>query len=205
MRPFLHHHQAVSHRHGLVLVVGDHDGGEARPDCCMQADVAADFAPRRAASRLESGSSSRRRRGSMAKRAAQGHALLLAAGEFTGVAGGERVRAGSGGASRRRGGRWRSGLSPTHLKPEGDVAGDGEVGEEGICSGRRGRGRACAAGRVRMLLARRAGYRQRSLASMKPAIMRRVVVLPQPEGPSSTTSSPCAISRLTSATAVEGP
>ena len=36
--------------------------------------------------------------------------------------------------------------------------------------------------------------------STKPAIIRSVVVLPQPDGPSSTTNSPCAIVRLTSST-----
>src|SRR4051812_22435052 len=35
----------------------------------------------------------------------------------------------------------------------------------------------------------------------RPAIMRRVVVLPQPEGPSSTTISPAAMRKLTSSTA----
>src|ERR1051326_7627196 len=40
-----------------------------------------------------------------------------------------------------------------------------------------------------------------ALASMKPAIMRKVVVLPQPEGPSSTTNSPSATSSDRSSTA----
>jgi len=39
------------------------------------------------------------------------------------------------------------------------------------------------------------------LASMKPAIIRSVVVLPQPDGPSSATSSPSATSSETPATA----
>ena len=34
-----------------------------------------------------------------------------------------------------------------------------------------------------------------------PAIMRSVVVLPQPEGPSSTMNSPCRMSRLTASAA----
>ncbi len=38
------------------------------------------------------------------------------------------------------------------------------------------------------------------LSSMKPAIMRKVVVLPQPDGPSKVTSSPRSSCRLTSLT-----
>src|SRR3546814_14375118 len=44
-----------------------------------------------------------------------------------------------------------------------------------------------------------------SLGSSKPAIMRSSVVLPQPEGPSSTKNSPALMSRLTSSTAVTRP
>ena len=40
-----------------------------------------------------------------------------------------------------------------------------------------------------------------ALGSMKPATMRRVVVLPQPEGPSSTRNSPSAMPSETSRTA----
>ena len=41
--------------------------------------------------------------------------------------------------------------------------------------------------------------------SWKPAIMRKVVVLPQPDGPSSVINSPGATSRLTSCTAAMSP
>jgi len=44
-----------------------------------------------------------------------------------------------------------------------------------------------------------------ALGSWKPAIIRSVVVLPQPEGPSSVISSPGATSRLTSRTAATSP
>src|SRR5689334_10804301 len=43
------------------------------------------------------------------------------------------------------------------------------------------------------------------VGAMKPAIMRRVVVLPQPDGPSSETSSPSSSARLKSSTAVTPP
>ena len=43
------------------------------------------------------------------------------------------------------------------------------------------------------------------VGSMSPAIIRRVVVLPQPEGPSSVTSSPSATSRSKSWTATVEP
>jgi hypothetical protein len=41
-----------------------------------------------------------------------------------------------------------------------------------------------------------------SLGSMKPAIMRKVVVLPQPDGPSRTRNSPSATSSVTPTTTV---
>ena len=40
-----------------------------------------------------------------------------------------------------------------------------------------------------------------AVGAMKPAIMRRVVVLPQPDGPSSETNSPSSIVSVRSATA----
>src|SRR5450759_2276284 len=43
------------------------------------------------------------------------------------------------------------------------------------------------------------------VGAMNPAIMRRVVVLPQPEGPSSETSSPSSRARLKFSTAVKLP
>src|SRR6187549_2220272 len=43
------------------------------------------------------------------------------------------------------------------------------------------------------------------VGATKPAIIRSVVVLPQPDGPSSTTSSPCPMSRSTPATARTSP
>ena len=44
-----------------------------------------------------------------------------------------------------------------------------------------------------------------ALGSSSPAISRSVVVLPQPDGPSSVTSVPRAMLKLTSSTAVTGP
>ena len=44
-----------------------------------------------------------------------------------------------------------------------------------------------------------------SLGARKPAIIRSVVVLPQPDGPRSETNSPCARARLKDATAVTEP
>jgi hypothetical protein len=44
-----------------------------------------------------------------------------------------------------------------------------------------------------------------ALGEMKPAIMRRVVVLPQPDGPSSDTNSPVSSASEKSSTAVNGP
>ncbi len=44
-----------------------------------------------------------------------------------------------------------------------------------------------------------------AVARSRPAIMRRVVVLPQPEGPSRQTTSPAATDRSASRTAVKSP
>src|SRR5690242_21074624 len=44
-----------------------------------------------------------------------------------------------------------------------------------------------------------------ALGSSKPATMRSVVVLPQPDGPTSTTNSPSSIARLTLFTAATAP
>ena len=44
-----------------------------------------------------------------------------------------------------------------------------------------------------------------ALGCWKPAIMRKVVVLPQPEGPSNVINSPGLTSRLTSRTAATSP
>ena len=44
-----------------------------------------------------------------------------------------------------------------------------------------------------------------ALGAMKPAIMRKVVVLPQPEGPSSETNSPSCRSRSMPSTAATSP
>ena len=57
----------------------------------------------------------------------------------------------------------------------------------------------------RLVTSRPAIRMRPSLGSSRPAIMRKVVVLPQPEGPSSVTSVPVSTVKLTPATAVAWP
>ena len=58
---------------------------------------------------------------------------------------------------------------------------------------------------LRLVTSRPAIRMRPSLGSSRPAIMRKVVVLPQPEGPSSVTSVPASTVKLTPATAVAAP
>ncbi|MNP04202.1 hypothetical protein D3C76_961100 [compost metagenome] len=79
----VHHRDAVGHQHGLVLVVGDHHGGDA--EALLQlAQFAAEVLahPRiEGGHRLVEQQQRRRRR----QRAGHGHALLLTARELAGV------------------------------------------------------------------------------------------------------------------------
>ena len=75
-----------------------------------------------------------------------------------------------------------------HLEPEGDVLGHGHDAGTAHSSGTPGR--YCASRRQRGHVAP-AERDAPDVGSMKPAIMRKVVVLPQPEGPSRTRNSPC--------------
>ena len=89
-------------------------------------------------------------------------------------------------------------VDPLALQSVADVLGDGHVGEQGVA----------LEDRVgRPLVRRQAGdvdaldLHPPALGCSNPAIIRRVVVLPQPEGPSKVKNSPWAISRSTSRTA----
>ncbi len=184
----VHHDDAVGDRHRLGLVVRDVDDRQ-RQALLQLADLLAHL-PAQPRVQVRQRLVEQQDRGLEHERARDGHALLLAAGELGRQAVGKpveadgrerRARALLRGRLRRRGRRRaRSGRSPAPTCA-------GTARSSGTPSTRRGRRRPCATRRVR-----RSGS-SRSSANSRPAIMRRIVVLPQPEGPSSVTSVPGAI------------
>ncbi|MNZ90511.1 hypothetical protein D3C78_1094760 [compost metagenome] len=79
----VHHRDAVGHQHGLVLVVGDHQGGDAElalQGAQLGAQVLAHPGVERRHRLVE-----QQQRGRRGQRAGQGDALLLAAGELAGI------------------------------------------------------------------------------------------------------------------------
>ena len=175
---FVHHRDLVGHRHGLDLVVGDVDRGGA------DAGRAGRAAPRTSA----------RGRRRPACPAARPSGRPWAGGRWRGPA----PRAGG---RRRRGRRPAgpadgrcAGASPSP-RPAADLGARHALGSaaESRCSGARSyAGRARTAGTRRRCRAREARRKVTSspsrrispeVGSSSPAIMRSVVVLPQPEGP----------------------
>ena len=136
------------------------------------------------------------------QRAGQRHALLLAAGQLARIALGER----------RRAAWWRGSSSSllaivvavelAQLQAVGDVFAPPSCAATARSSGRSSTccaARAAACGSARTRRGRRRGSRP-PIGSMKPAISRSVVVLPQPDGPSRQTSRPCSIASETLST-----
>ena len=93
--------------------------------------------------------------------------------------------------------------TPLRLQPEGDVLLDAQVGEEGVAL-EDGVGGALVRRDARACRRRRSSGGP-SVTSSKPAIIRSVVVLPQPLGPSMVKNSPSAMSRSIASTAVSSP
>ena len=124
-----HDHDPVRHGQGLLLVVGDEDGGDAegalqRLQLVAQSD--AHLGVERGQGLVEQ---QQLRPGR--ERAGQRHALLLAAGDLVGIAVGEGaelhdVQHGGDALARLRGGRLGD------LEPEGDVARHRHVGEQRV-------------------------------------------------------------------------
>ena len=193
--PLAEDRHPLAQRHGLGLIVGDIDGG------CAQAVVeAADFALQLAA---QGGFQVRERLieeeefGLADQGPAQGDALPLSAGELTGAAVQEVVDAQRGGGGADAALDLRLG-GPPQGEAEGEVAPDRQVGIDAPCwktmaTWRWRGGRPSSTCPSRTMLPRLGGSR--------PAIIRRTVVLPQPEGPTNTSTSPSATSRERSSTA----
>ncbi len=192
----VHHHQPVGHGEGLLLVVRHHHRGEAElalqladlhPHLLAQLGVEVARAARRAAARR-------------AGWRAPWPAPPVAAGRpRAGAAGGRHSpRGGPATALPRPGGRCRPwaacasrGRTPRSRPPS--------------CAGTaRSSGtpcRHCASTGGRVVTSLPANFTCPAVGSMKPATMRKVVVLPQPEGPSSTRNSPSLMLSETSRTA----
>ncbi len=125
----LHHHQAVGHRHRLVLVVRDHHRGQPAR-LLQQPDVAPHLAAQggiQVGQRLVQQQQARVDR----QRAGEGDALLLAAGKLPRQPVGQRLQPGQPQHLRHPGVQRRP-LHAPHLQPEGDVAGDAQVREQRV-------------------------------------------------------------------------
>ncbi len=150
------------------------------------------MASRSLASRFDRHSSSSRTAGLDHQRAGESDALLLAAGELAWAPLAEMAELDHGRApSRNADGRSRPLADAALFQAEGDVGGRRRDAETARRTGRRSPCSRLCAGSLRDLGAVDAGSCQRS-GAIRPASMRRVVVLPQPEGPSRATDSPCA-------------
>ncbi|MNF84319.1 hypothetical protein D3C84_666730 [compost metagenome] len=125
----LHHHDAVGHGQGLFLIVGHHDGGDAKA-LLQDADLAAKVGAHQGIQRAE-GFVQQQQAGGEGERPGQRHPLLLAAGDLA------RVLVGLGIEIHQRQpviDPLLDGIArqPLILKAEGDVLGHRQVGEEGV-------------------------------------------------------------------------
>ena len=194
-----HDDEAVGHGQGLLLVVGHHHGG--------QSELALQFADLDAHLLAQLGVEIGQRLveqqhvGPEHQRTGQRHALLLAAGQLPRQPVAEMIEPhqaqGLGDLRRHLGLRYLA-----HLEAEGDVLGHRHVRKQRVAleheAGVALPGR--QAGDVAF-----AEMHAPAVGSTKPATMRRVVVLPQPEGPSRTRNSPSATSSDTSSAALKSP
>ena len=151
------------------------------------------------ASRLDSGSS--RRKGRLPHDGArEGDALLLAAGELARAAREQVVDA----DARRRPRAPRAAISrrrrADHPQRKGDVLEHASCADRARSSGTPSR-RCARPGGAKVMSA--PSSRRALVATSSPAMMRRVVDLPEPEGPSSAKNSPGAISRSMPRSAVD--
>ena len=197
--PLVHHGDDVGDAQRLLLVVGDEDGGDA----LRREDLARLLAHLLAQARVEVGErlveQDRARLGDQGPR--QGDALLLAAGELVRVTAAE---------PRQPDGREHR-LDPVERR-------GGGRGRSRRCRRRRGGGRGRSPGRPCRSAAARPAASAAAVetvsppistlpasGSSSPAISRRVVVLPQPLGPSRAQVAPGSISRSTPSTAMTSP
>ena len=197
----VHHRDAVAHRQRLLLVVGDED--ERRPQLVLD--------PLELQPHLQAELHVERARAARPAGAPRAGSRALARGR---PAAAGRRRAGRAGAPRSPARPTSSSISSTcrvrsafatflSFEPVGDVLADRHVREQ----------RVVLEAHVDLALVRRdadhvgrrGGGSCPSVGSSNPAIMRIVVVLPQPDGPRSVMNSPSAISSETSSTATTSP
>ncbi len=129
------------------------------------------------------------------ERARQRDALLLTAGELASAAARRGLPGRPARAARRADAPDRGGSPPRTRRAELHVLGHRHAAGRARSSGRRSRSRASARARPRGP-GRRAGSGRRPAAT-SPAISRRIVLLPLPDGPSSTQSCPAGTSSVT--------
>ena len=179
--------------------MGDVDEGDARPRAgsasAPPAGPCAASGPGRRAARPAAAP------GQVDQRPGQGHALLLATRELAGrrFASAARPTRSSSSSTRRSVSLSLDALAPRPKSTFSRRSGAGTARS----SGRRCWWAACAPASRRRR--RRRSATSPSLASSKPAIIRSVVVLPQPLGPSMVKNSPSPISRSSASTAVRSP
>ena len=186
----VHHHDPVRHRQGFLLVVGDVDRGDAerllqRADLLAQRDADLGVQGRQGLVEQQHLRLDRERPG-------QGHALLLAAGELVGIAG----------AQGRQLDQPQHLVDPARdlgLRPLRDLEAEGRRSRPRSCWGTARRTgtpcRRCAGSARRAVTSRPSMRIAPEVGISKPATMRRVVVLPQPEGPRNETNSPRSTAR----------
>ena len=127
--PGLHHHQPIGHRHGLLLVMGDHDGGEVAV-ALQQPDFAPDLLTQlgiQIGQRLIEQQQPRMD----GQGPGDGHTLLLPAGELARQAPSQRLQLHQPQHLRHPRLTFGAGETP-HLQPEGDVARHAEMREQRI-------------------------------------------------------------------------
>ena len=201
--PGVHDDDAVGDLERLLLVVGDE--GRVTRSSSWSAQPAAQLLahPRvERAERLVEQQHARLQR----QRARQRDALALAAGELRRVAAAEAVELDQVEQLARPASRICAfgGRSPAaDAQAEGDVLEDGHVAEQGVVLEHEAD--AALAGRQRRSTSSPSKRTAPASGTSSPAMMRSSVVLPEPDGPSSATSSPAGTSRLTSSSAVNAP
>ncbi len=195
--PLAHHRDPVAHRHRLDLVVGDVDGRRADLRCSRR--ISPRVCARSFASRFESGSSIRNTCGSRTSARPSATRCRWPPESSRGLR--SRSSADARGSrpprsTRRARSRPRGTLA--HLEPEREVLADAHLRVERVVLedhrdvAPRGATSSTTASPIRMCP---------PVSASSPASSRSAVVLPEPDGPTSTMNSPSAISSESSSTA----
>jgi hypothetical protein len=181
---------AVRQRHRFGLVMGDEDHRHAQLRCSRR--ISSCISSRSFLSSAESGSSISTTTRIEDQRAGQRHPLLLAAGQLRRPAVGQVPRAHR--VQRTRPPGWRSGAGTLRTQRKGHVLGHGHVREQRIALEHHAH-----AALVRRKALDRPAVQDGSCPPVgfsKPASSISVVVLPEPDGPSSVMNSPASMSSV---------